>query len=223
MDFAIWQTTVGKSLVTTAASILFAELAGYLLHRLIHSERFPRLSRSHMIHHLHLYGPNQPMRLPKYRGATEDRASLGNIGMEWILPAALILAVCTLLLWSFGVGWRYILLALLTMLAWSILMFSYMHDSMHVENCWMERTPLLKNWFMGARRLHDIHHHALNDEGRMDRNFGIGFFFFDRLFRTMQKRHCPLNSHGYLAAANRFGGDQALEEEFTHFPSGFHV
>jgi hypothetical protein len=31
----------------------------------------------------------------------------------------------------------------------------------------------------------------------MDRNYGIGFFLFDRMFGTMAKHHCPLNWLGY--------------------------
>jgi putative SOS response-associated peptidase YedK len=36
--------------------------------------------------------------------------------------------------------------------------------------------------------MHDIHHHALNNDGLMDKNFGIGFFAFDRLFGTLWDR-----------------------------------
>ena len=102
-------------------------------------------------------------------------------------------------------------------------MFSYLHDRMHLEKSWMTRTPVLEIWFQNARWLHDIHHRTLNDEGRMDRNYRIGFFFFDRVFRTMAKRHCPLNWYGYREAIRRhrlnFGG----EEELTDFPPGFRV
>jgi len=55
----------------------------------------------------------------------------------------------------------------------------------------MERTPVLRWWFRKARRLHDIHHRSLDFNGRMDKNFGIGFFLFDRIFRTLAQRHCP--------------------------------
>jgi hypothetical protein len=39
----------------------------------------------------------------------------------------------------------------------------------------------------------------------MDTNFGIGFYFFDRFFRTMAKRHRPFNWEGYQAAIERYG------------------
>jgi len=52
--------------------------------------------------------------------------------------------------------------------------------------------------------LHEIHHRVLNDEGLMDRNFGIGFFFFDRLFGTLASAELPFNRHGYETAQTRF-------------------
>src|SRR5260370_39605244 len=91
-------------------------------------------------------------------------------------------------------------------------MFSYLHDRMHTENFWMTRVPFLRSWFLKARRLHDIHHRSVDSEGFMDTNFGIGFYFFDRFFRTMAKRHRPLNWRGYQAAPgrSRFGATELL-------------
>jgi sterol desaturase/sphingolipid hydroxylase (fatty acid hydroxylase superfamily) len=42
----------------------------------------------------------------------------------------------------------------------------------------------------------------------MDANFGIGFYFFDRFFGTMTKRHRPFNWCGYKTAAQRYGLDE---------------
>ncbi len=139
---------------TLVDSVIVAEFAGYWLHRLLHSDKFPALSRGHLIHHFLIYGPRQPMR------------------------------------------------------GWPILMFSYLHDRMHTQNFWMTRVPLLKSWFLKARRLHDIHHRSVNSKGFMDTNFGIGFYFFDRFFRTMVKRHRPFNWEGYQAAIGRYGLDE---------------
>jgi hypothetical protein len=83
-------------------------------------------------------------------------------------------------------------------------MFSYLHDRMHVKDFWMERNPILKTWFRRARKLHDIHHRVLNDNGSMDRNFGIGFFVFDRLFGTLSLRQPPFNHRGFAVARERF-------------------
>ena len=48
-------------------------------------------------------------------------------------------------------------------------------------------------------------HHSVNHAGDMDTNFGIGFFFFDCLFRTIARRHRPFNWAGYHEAIERYG------------------
>jgi sterol desaturase/sphingolipid hydroxylase (fatty acid hydroxylase superfamily) len=191
--------------LTLAISCLLAEFLGYWLHRLLHSDRVPFLSRGHLIHHFLTYGPGQPMRHDQYQDATDHRFSVGNVGLEWLAPSAIILAALWALLTLAHVPVLYQALALATLVVWPVLMFSYLHDRMHLTDFWMERTPVLRVWFRGARRLHDIHHHALNDHGHMDANFGIGFFLFDRLFRTMARRHRPFNRGGFRAARSRYG------------------
>ncbi len=190
---------------TLVDSVVVAEFAGYWLHRLLHSNKFPSLSRGHLIHHFLIYGPRQPMRAAEYHDATESRFSVGNVGIEWLAPCAIILLSCWAVMTFFGVQPAYQVLALCALFGWPMLMFSYLHDKMHVENFWMTRVPLLRSWFLRARRLHDIHHRSVNANGHMDSNFGIGFYLFDRFFRTMTKRHRPFNWHGYRAAIGRHG------------------
>lgn len=223
MIWTSFDTELGEGLVTVLASVLLAELAGYGLHRLMHSGRIPALSRAHLIHHLLLYGPRQPMRTVEYRNATVGRVAIGNVGMEWLIPSALILGFCWCTMWILGVAIPYRRLAMLTLVAWPTFMFSYLHDRMHIQGFWMERAPLLGWWFRNARRLHDIHHHSIDESGRMDKNYGIGFYFFDRFFRTYTKRHCPFNWRGYRAAVSRSQLEKECMEEFSRFPSNFHV
>jgi sterol desaturase/sphingolipid hydroxylase (fatty acid hydroxylase superfamily) len=99
----------------------------------------------------------------------------------------------------------YQVISLLTLVAWPVLMFSYLHDRMHLKDFWMARTPIIRAWFCNARRLHDIHHRALDDDGRMHANFGIGFFWFDRLFGTIGRRHQHFNRIGLQTAMLRYG------------------
>jgi sterol desaturase/sphingolipid hydroxylase (fatty acid hydroxylase superfamily) len=195
--------TIRSVLATLVSSVVVAELFGYALHRLMHSERVQFISRAHLIHHLQLYGPDQAMRGAVYKDATGGRPALGNIGMEWLAPSGAILATCWLVLWRTGVARSYQALALVTLLGWPLFMFSYLHDRMHLERFWMARTPVVKIWFRRARRFHDVHHRTLSDEGRMNRNFGIGFFFFDAVFGTLAKRHRPMNWRGYRLAMRR--------------------
>src|SRR5215472_11952163 len=176
------------ALAVTAWSIgsgITAEFLGYRLHRLLHSGWIGSFSRSHMEHHMVQYAPVRKQRTPQYRDATGGRLALGNIGLEWLAPAALVITIAIVTFRYFRVRLLYQLISFGITLGWSFLMFSYLHDIMHIEGCWLERNRMLKFWFLSARRLHEIHHRVLNDHGLMDNNFGIGFFAFDRLFGTL--------------------------------------
>jgi len=188
----------------TLGSCISAELLGYWLHRLLHSGAIGCLSHNHMKHHLVLYGPLQKQRSKKYHDATNHSPSLGNIGLEWLIPAALLTVGLVAVFHFFHLLLVYELLSLGTILVWSFLMFSYLHDVMHVEGCWIEKNRWLRRWFVSARKLHGIHHRALNDRGLMNRNFGIGFFLFDRLFGALSPEQSPFNHLGYAAAMERF-------------------
>jgi sterol desaturase/sphingolipid hydroxylase (fatty acid hydroxylase superfamily) len=191
-------------LESVICSCLVAELAGYWLHRLLHSDKLPILSRSHMVHHLLLYGPMQPMRAERYKDATNARFSLGNVGLEWLAPSAVVLAFCWGVMFLFHVRPIYQVIVLGNLVVWPFFTFSFLHDAMHLSDFWMARMPLIKRWFRRARRLHDIHHHSVDGAGHMDTNFGIGFFLFDRIFRTLATRHRPLNRKGLAIALQRY-------------------
>ena len=202
---ARWVHIAASVAMTLIFSVLLAELAGYWLHRLLHSDKVKFLSRGHLIHHFLIYGPRQPMRTDAgYRDATDNRFSVGNIGLEWLMPSAIVLAICWGAMILLHVPRVYQGLAVCGLLGWPIFMFSYLHDRMHEEGFWMTRVPLLSRWFLKARRLHDIHHRSLDSDGRMDTNFGIGFYWFDRLFGTMAQRHRAFNWSGYEIAKQRY-------------------
>ncbi len=191
-------------LESVICSFLVAEFAGYWLHRLLHSDKLPFLSRSHMSHHLLLYGPLQPMRRETYKDATDDRVSLGNVGLEWLAPSAVVLTVCWGVMFLFRGPVIYQAIVLGTLVVWPFITFSLLHDAMHLRDFWMARMPVINGWFRKARRLHDIHHHSVDNEGHMNANFGIGFFLFDRLFHTLARHHRPLNRKGLEIALLRY-------------------
>ena len=219
MSIAIHNSLILGVPITLVISCLLAEFFGYWLHRLLHSDKIPFLSRGHLIHHFLIYGPGQPMRRDHYHDATADRFSAGNIGLEWLIPSAAILAIVWATLFFLHVPALLQCIALATLIVWPIITFSYLHDRMHLSDFWMARNPIFRRWFLAARRLHDIHHHALNDDGRMVSNFGIGFFLFDRLFRTISMRHRQFNRRGFETARRRYG----LLENDSHASPGTEV
>ena len=194
-------------------SVCSAELVGYWLHRLLHSGVIAFLSRNHMKHHLVLYGPFQHQRSAAYQHATEDSVSLGNIGLEWLAPSVLLMAGAVAMFWFLNVRLLYQLIYFVVTLGWSFLMFSWLHDVLHVEGTWLERSRLLRRWFLSARSFHDIHHHTLNKQGLMDKNFGIGFFFFDRIFGTLAVHRPECEEAQLSAAKERFSSLWATLEQ----------
>jgi sterol desaturase/sphingolipid hydroxylase (fatty acid hydroxylase superfamily) len=190
-----------KVLLCVLSSCVLAEFLGYWLHRLLHSSRMRILSSSHMQHHLLLYGPKQNQRPSEhYKDATVGRVALGNIGLEWLVPSTLVLGASLGMFWLLGVRAIYQAIYVVVVLGWSFVTFNYLHDRMHIKGFWMERNRWTRSWFLTARTLHDVHHRTLNDAGIMDKNFGIGFFFFDRLFGTLALQQAPFNHTGYETA-----------------------
>ena len=189
----------------TLTAIGVSELLGYLLHRLLHSGYIRFLSMNHMKHHLLLYGPLQKQRpCGEYKDATTGQLAIGNIGLEWIIPGGLVLIILAGLFTLIRVRVLHQIVFFATSLAWSFWVFSYLHDRMHIAGFWMERIPVVRIWFSWARNLHDIHHRVLNNQGLMDKNFGIGFAFFDWLFGTMAPVQPPFNHAGLTAAQQKF-------------------
>src|SRR5437899_11379995 len=94
MIYERFHVTFVGVVATLVDSVVVAEFAGYWLHRLLHSDKFPSLSRGHLIHHFLIYGPRQPMRAGEYHDATDNRFSVGNVGIEWLAPSPIILLFC---------------------------------------------------------------------------------------------------------------------------------
>ena len=181
-----------------------AELYGYWLHVLLHSDRWRWLSQRHMSHHLKSYGPGKKMRTKKYAQETGDFLHVAGLGLEWLIPVVALIAATALGEWAIGLTWLEILASEIILILYSIFLFWYLHDRMHLENIWFLRSPLLRRWFLRARRNHDIHHNHITDEGLMQKNFGIAFPFYDHLFGTYHHRLEGLNRSGAEAAYDRY-------------------
>jgi hypothetical protein len=134
------------------ASCLSAEFLGYGLHRLLHSGAIGFLNRSHMRHHRVHYGPLQKQRFTEYHDATDETVSLGNIGLEWLVPAGVFIVLAEGVFWFLRIRLLFQLIYFSATLSWSFLMFSYLDDVMHIEGFWLERNLWLQQWFVSARR-----------------------------------------------------------------------
>ena len=185
-------------------SWFLVEFYGYWLHVLLHSDRLRWLSQRHMNHHLKSYGPGKRMRTKEYVLETGEHTHVAGIGLEWLIPSIVLIAVTALGEWAIGLTWLEILGSEAILISYSIFLFGYLHDRMHVKNIWFLKNPLLKRWFLKARRNHDIHHNHITDEGLMKKNFGIAFPLYDHLFGTYHRRLERLNRQGAEAAYKRY-------------------
>lgn len=182
----------------------YAEVISYPIHRLLHSNTIPALSRDHMLHHLQLYGPQNPLRTPTYLTSVDNRFSFLGLGREWwylILAANLIGFILCLIL---QIPLSYTTIFLTAATAWGVFGFFYIHDAFHITNQWLTKSSLFKRWFTTARKLHDIHHLEINDSGKMTKNFGICFYFMDRILNTYQKNFKPFNKQGFAKDKRRY-------------------
>ncbi len=185
--------------------ILFAEIYGYWLHRLLHSDKIHFLSRNHMIHHLQIYGPRMKQR-PEvaYRYAVSGRASLGGVGLEWLVPIAVSIGVIFVAFWLAGGAPLHASVFVAVALGYSYFLFWHLHNAMHQRETWLGKSRLLSPWFLKARRRHDIHHVRLNAQGLLYSNFGIGFGWMDRVCGTAFTNAAPVVDASLARAHERY-------------------
>lgn len=191
-------------ILTIFLSFLTAEILGYFLHRLLHSNKISWLSYSHMYHHLKDYGPKNKMRTEQYFSGAKDRINILGLGLEWLIPGALFTGLLLLFFSFLKISWLHQIVFICGSIGWSALMFNYFHSAMHLKKFWLIRVPILGRWFIKSRKLHDIHHIKLSDDGRMNSNYGICFFFMDRIFGTLERSSSSFNFQGYKKALKKY-------------------
>ncbi|MBT3784337.1 hypothetical protein HOF92_05115 [bacterium] len=183
---------------------LLTEIAGYFIHHLLHSNAIHWLSRYHMIHHLRDYGPGKSLRSEKYICSADGRASILDFGFEWVIPILTLLVGMEVVFGFFQAHMVTRVLFPAFCLIYGYFSFSMMHDAMHLKNWWMLKHPFLKKWFLAARRSHDLHHMIIADDGLMKFNFGISFYFIDKILGTFTKEGQSFNQKGYEQALKRY-------------------
>jgi sterol desaturase/sphingolipid hydroxylase (fatty acid hydroxylase superfamily) len=196
--------TIFTIIFTVVIGAFIAEFLGYLTHILLHSNKIEYLSRNHMIHHLVLYGPKVRMRSKEYLSPVKDRIGIFGVGFEWLLPIGLIALVYLVFLWWLSPPLYLSIIFLAVNIFWVWFFYGYMHHAMHIQGFWMIKNKLFGKWFMKIRSFHDIHHLEIANDGRMNKNYGICFFMFDKIFRTFSLVPKPFNEKGYVAAEKRY-------------------
>lgn len=142
-------------------------LFGYVVHRSLHQSWTGKLNRSHMTHHLKLYPPSD-FYSEKYREAGTDST------VKIFAAAAVPVVALPIVLWAFGVlslGVMTLVIVEMLVIGW---LHDHLHDAFHITNHPLTKFKLFNHWI----DLHYLHHI------KMQRNFGIFSFGWDRIFKT---------------------------------------
>jgi sterol desaturase/sphingolipid hydroxylase (fatty acid hydroxylase superfamily) len=143
---------------------------GYWAHYCFHKRWSGRLYNAHMSHHTRLY-PKTDLVSENYRHAGKDNTVwLFAIVFSPFILGALLLTIFGILPLGIGVE----ILGLMVVVSY---LNNALHDAYHLRNSFWHRLP----FFERLRKLHFLHHN------RMNSNFGIINFFWDRVFGTYRE------------------------------------
>jgi sterol desaturase/sphingolipid hydroxylase (fatty acid hydroxylase superfamily) len=146
---------------------LITTLFGYVVHRSLHQSWTGKLNRAHMTHHLKLYPPSD-FYSEKYRDPGGDNTvKIFAFAAVPIVAFPIILGVLGIL----PLGLTIISVVEMLFIGW---LHDYLHDSFHILEHPLLRFRLFRHWI----DLHYLHH------VKMQTNFGIFSFIWDRVFRT---------------------------------------
>lgn len=156
--------------LTAAVAFIVSEAVGFAIHRLAHWPKAGKIFRDHLFHHAKAYPPSRYL----------SESYIGDFKTSFVpffVPAFLVLNGAAF----FALSLPMFLTFLVISSAVSCLNV-YLHDSFHIEG-----HPLRKfSWYRRLQEEHLVHHENVK------RNFGIYFFFFDRVlgsYARMARRH----------------------------------
>ena len=146
---------------------LLVELVGYLWHRFINHLGYlgDKIRVSHYCHHEIVY---------PYDNMISDKYKTSHDTWPWIIPLVLFGYIPVLSLNN--IISKKIIGLLLLQISIHVYMISYIHDSYHVKNHWLNKY----NWYKKNKKYHYIHHLD-------NKNYGITTYIFDRVFGTFSE------------------------------------
>lgn len=157
------------NLFYAAMSILIVEGSGYAWHRLVSHEGYlgNHLIFPHWVHHMIKYPTGNTRTSGEYQQAG-----------DWTFYLLYFLCCFTVgILVPVGLlnGKNYLIM-FVTASTWGYIGQSYFHTIYHLPKHWLHQFQL----FQRLMQYHDIHHYG-------PWNYGITFFWFDRVAGTLQK------------------------------------
>jgi sterol desaturase/sphingolipid hydroxylase (fatty acid hydroxylase superfamily) len=159
---------------------LVIEVAGYLWHRYVEHEgkAGKTVQIKHVQHHQKDY-PTSNLRpnAKKYRSAHS---------WSWYVLTVILIVLALII-----IPRPYSYAAILGGLIYAKFVVSYCHKAFHLPHHWLQKYA----WFRQLTRLHDIHHYEVA-------NYGIVFFFMDKLFGTYKTKLTKPKSNTFVVASD---------------------
>ena len=150
--------------------VVYVEFMGYITHRFfIHDGIFSdKLRATHYCHHEIKY-PYYNFESEKYR--------LSHDSLPWVLTIIFGGWFPLIILCYFNVINVYLAILLFITSSLHIYVLSYIHDSYHIKDHWLNKYE----WYKYNKHCHYIHHLD-------DMNYGITNYVFDKLFGTFSDK-----------------------------------
>ena len=159
-----------KYIIITIFAGIYTEFIGYLSHRYIVHEGIvgDKIRATHYCHHEIKY-PYYDFESKKYR--------LANDSLPWVLTIIFFAYIPTILAYLCKFIDIYMMIYLLIYFTIHLFFISYIHDSYHYKNHWLNKYE----WYKYNRKCHYIHHLD-------DMNYGITNYVFDKVFGTFSDK-----------------------------------
>jgi sterol desaturase/sphingolipid hydroxylase (fatty acid hydroxylase superfamily) len=157
-------------LITIIAIGFLVELLGYLWHRFCAHLGYAGdiIRKPHFEHH-EIYYPHNNMETFIYR----VKGFLKGDSWPWFVPILSIYTVVLYLWWKQIIN-KKMLITITIWMMFHIYLISYIHDSYHIQNHWLNRF----DWYRENKVCHNLHHYY-------NCNYGISNYSMDRLFGTL--------------------------------------
>lgn len=163
-------------IVAALVAFLATSLFGHVIHYCIHQPWTGFVHRSHLHHHNVLYPPSDFTSIV-YRDAGKFSTP------KFFLIAAIPLILAPIVLCCLHIISWPIMLTVLVVEGIMGFLHDYLHDAFHIRAHWLYSVPVIRKMFRRWVGLHYLHH-----VGKMDRNFGIFSFLWDRIFGSFATR-----------------------------------
>jgi sterol desaturase/sphingolipid hydroxylase (fatty acid hydroxylase superfamily) len=161
-------------LIIAILTFFVMTLFGHIVHWSLHQTWTGKVHDAHMTHHIKLYPPSDYLS-KVYRQAGNDSTP------KFFAMAGAPLVLIPIVLFYFGLMTLPVMIIILFVEGLVGFLHNYLHDAFHIEGHWLYRVYGIRSLFAHWTAVHYLHHVD------MGKNYGIFFFFYDRLFGTYIK------------------------------------